>query len=352
MKKIDIRNVISAIHETVKNHELAEPGAYCRWSWQDPDGTRELGVNEYGCADALNILYTIGEFECDEETRLARIEVLRSFQNKDSGMYTEKTHNTIHTTAHCTAALELMDARPLYPISALHSHVESKKALAAFMESIDWSSPWPESHKGAGIYAALVNSGEMTREIEDDYFDWLWENTDPVSGFWINGYADKAAYSVEDKQFGKGTPTAMYTYMAGGFHYMFNHEYARRPLRYPDKIIDTCLKLYCDGGLRENFGKTVGFLEVDWVYCINRSSRQTPHRFAEVKEAIYNFANTFTDYLKNLVESGEYKTHERFNDLHMLFGAVCCLAELQEALPGVIVTEKPMRLVLNRRPFI
>jgi hypothetical protein len=48
----------------------------------------------------------------------------------------------------------------------------------------------------------------------------------------------------------------------------------------------------------------------------------------------------------------DYENDEEFNDLHMLFGAVCCLAELQMALPGKILTSKPLRLVLDRRPFI
>lgn len=41
-----------------------------------------------------------------------------------------------------------------------------------------------------------------------------------------------------------------------------------------------------------------------------------------------------------------------FFGLHMLFGSVCALAELQTALPGKIITEKPLRLVLDRRPFV
>ena len=40
------------------------------------------------------------------------------------------------------------------------------------------------------------------------------------------------------------------------------------------------------------------------------------------------------------------------NDLHSVFGTVCCLAELQRALRGSIITEKPLKLVLDRRPFI
>ena len=49
---------------------------------------------------------------------------------------------------------------------------------------------------------------------------------------------------------------------------------------------------------------------------------------------------------------GAAEVHDGFNDLHMLFGSVCALAELQLALPGIIVTEKPLKLVLDRRPFI
>ena len=348
--KLDISNIILAVKNTVDSHKLEAPGEYCRWLWQNPDGTRRLGVNEYGCADALNILYTIGELICSDEERAARISVLRSMQDPKTGMFTEATHHTIHTTAHCLGALELMDARPEYPVYGLHEYM-SREGLHAFLDSLDWYAPWPQSHRGAGIYAALVNSGEMTRELEDAYFEWMWENCDPECGFWKKGIAANAPYTSEDKQFGNGTPPPMYTYMAGGFHYMFNHEYASRPYRYPDKIIDTCLKMYDDVGVRENFGNTIGFLEIDWVFCLSRASRQTTHRFDEVKGALLDFSTKYIAYLNDL-SAGEYKTHDRFNDLHMLFGTVCALAELQQALPGVISSPKPLRLVLDRRPFI
>ena len=52
------------------------------------------------------------------------------------------------------------------------------------------------------------------------------------------------------------------------------------------------------------------------------------------------------------MENIDYEHDESFNDLHMLFGAVCALCELQAALPGKILTSKPLRLVLDRRPFI
>lgn len=347
MEILDIRPIIRAMKETVINHELATPGQYCRWLWQDASGKRELGVNEYGCADAANILYTINEFFCDAETRAARIRALQALQHKEDGMFREATHHTIHTTAHCTAALQLFDAKPLYPLCGLHPHM-GKEALRSFLErGIDWNNPWPESHKGAGIYAALVNSDEITEEFQKNYFEWLWENTDEKTGFWKVGFAERAPMATVSYPDGRDKPDSLFAYMAGGFHYMFNHEYARMPLRYPQRVIDSCIEMY-KNGVRKTFGESVGFIEVDWVYCINRASRQTSYRNDEVRKLLWDFATKYVNYLLSI----DYKTHEDFNDLHMLFGCSCALAELQEAFPGKIISEKPLRLVLNRRPFI
>ncbi|MBE6634834.1 MAG: hypothetical protein E7617_01350 [Ruminococcaceae bacterium] len=347
MKRLDIRNITRAILESVKRHELPEPGSYCRWLWQDESGSRELGINEYGCADAANILYTLNEFRCDEKTRKARINALLSMQDRESGMFHEKTHHTIHTTAHCAAALELFDVKPLYPMKELHKYTD-RKALFEFLDSLNWNSPWTESHQGAGIYAALANSSEITKEFEDNYFEWLWENTDPVTGFWKKGYADRAQFSSDRYPDGKNAPESVFSYMAGGFHYIFNHEYAKMPLRYPEKIIDSCIDMYKNGGIRKSFMREIDFLEVDWIYCLNRASRQTPHRHAEVKELLYEAASVLTEYLNSI----DCEKDDRFNDLHLLFGTTCALAELQAALPGTIITDKPLRLVLDRRPFI
>ena len=94
--------------------------------------------------------------------------------------------------------------------------------------------------------------------------------------------------------------------------------------------------------------KRCTFIDVDVVYCLNRATRQTPHRFWEAKAAIERYAERYLEMLGAL----DYEKDDHFNDLHMLFGAVCCLAELQMALPGKILTTKPLRSVLDRRPFI
>ncbi len=345
MERLDIRPIIDGIRSVIASHKLEKEGEYARWIWQDEKGTRNLGVNEYGCADAMNIMYTIGEFACSPEVREARIKVLQALQNKETGLFYERTHHKFHTTAHCAAALDLFDEKPLYPLYELHKYLE-KDALYELLDGLNWLyDPWGESHLGAGVYAALVNSGEATPEFCENYFAWFRENADPVSGFWNKGCADTAPYTLE---FGNGLRAPIFMYMGGGFHYLFNHEYAKMPLMYPDKMIDSCIKMYDEKVAHPYFGQHADFIEVDWTYCLTRAMRQTPHRFEEGKARLADFAEKYIGVLN----ATDYKTDDCFNDMHRLFGMVCALAELQSALPGKIISDKPLRLVLDRRPFI
>ena len=337
MDPVNIDGLVDSIEKCVARHRLAA-GDYARWAWDNGSG-RNTGRNEYGCADAANILYTIGKFPRDPGERAEWVRILRSMQDPVTGMFREPTHHTIHTTAHCTAALELFDASPLRRCACL-DRVLTKEGLYAFLENeVDWQNPWPESHKGAGILPCLVNTGAATPEWLEWYFSWMWEHSDPEYGFFF---------------FSKnGEPKAcgVHKYMAGGFHYLFNHEYARMPFRYPEKIIDTCIFLMDNGVGNPEYGNLIrrcGFIDVDVVYSLTRAMRQTPHRFYEGKERLEDFAGKYIAMMCSL----DPERDESFNDLHMLFGSVCCLAELQTALPGKIRTARPLKIVLDRRPFI
>lgn len=331
MKK-NMTSLINHILTVIENHKIRE-GAYARWIIDD-GSDRKMGINEYGCADAANILYTIGYFPKDIEERKCWIHEMQQMQNPETGLFVEETHHPLHTTAHCAAALELFDALPLYHMTALDPY-KTKEGLADFLDQLDWLEvPWSQSHQGAGIYAALNNAEEATPEWNDWYFEWLWNESDPETGLWRKGRVTAAVRPA-------------YEHMAGSFHYLFNHEHAKMPLRYPEKMIDTCLDMYQNRTIRSNFGQKVDFLEIDWVYCITRALRQCNHRYEECVATVTDFAEKYLDFLLSLnAESPE------LDDLHMVFGAICCVAELQRFLPGSVITEKPLRLVLDRRPFI
>lgn len=331
MKPICLDPLIREIEACVARHKLTEDGEYARWTFGEG---KDLGRNEYGCADAANILYTIGAFPRDEKERAGFVKHLRAMQNPETGMYSEPTHHTIHTTAHCLAALELFDAGPLYPCTALARYTDPDE-LCKFLETeVSWSpNPWSESHKGAGIFVCLTMTNAVDLAWKNRYFQWMWDHTDEKSGFFFcgDGYENVKPHVL----------------MAGGFHYMFNHEADRRPYRSPEKIIDFCLRLMEDPQACR-MQKCCTFIDIDVIFSLNRAMRQSCHRFDEAKAAIEAFAEKYLDMMLSL----DYEHDTTFNDLHMLFGAVCCLAELQTILPGKLLTTKPLRLVLDRRPFI
>jgi hypothetical protein len=333
---IDLRNYIKASEAIVSNHAIA-PGAFRRWNWQDSEKTRDLGINPYGCADAANILYTIGRFPEEPAQRAQWVAALRSLQDSGTGLFEEPTHHTIHTTAHCVAALELFDAKPAHNLSGLAQYADPK-ALRRFLADLDFrENPWRESHRGAGLFAALVIAGEVDLAWQDAYFDWLWENTDPKTGLLGGTDLPRVTHSGS---------TTMVPHMAGTFHYLFNMQWAHRPSRYPERLIDVCLDM-----LEERqfpLGQRIGFAEIDWFYCMNRSLRQCNHRFEESRRAVEKLGRELADFVLALDPAKD----DGLKDLHLLFGNLCAFAELQQALPGLVVTERPLKLVLDRRPFI
>ena len=328
---MNIDHTVEKVRRTVESHKLSD-GAYARYLWQNEKGTRKMGVNEYGCADAANLLYIIGDFPSEPAIRAKWISTMQQMQDKETGLFHENTHHTFHTTAHVTAALELFDARPLYPLTAFEKYLDTDE-LFVLLESINWyERPWSEAHIGAGLYAALANTRRIDAAWQDVFFGWLTERCSPETGI---SYGEKLG----------GAPLSHHLY--GWFHYLFCFEHAHRPIPYPEKLIDSIITLY---RTHEDpyLGMGCDFREVDVVYSINRASRQTPHRFDEVKELLRDFAGKYISRLTAIDETKD----DAFNDLHRLFGVMCCVAELQSALPGEYTTTVPLRSVLDRRPFI
>lgn len=324
MKQLNIDPILSRFYDTVQSHRV-KLGVYSRISNGLPDA--------YGCADAANILYTLNRFPADGEERAAHRSAIQSFQDPERGIFLDPTHSDIHTTAHCTAALELFDARPLYPFYELANY-KTPKNLESIFESVDWLHCGRAAHNGAGIYAAFVITGAVGPDWTDHYFDFLDNHCDAATGLW--------AKEPTSEQFSK------YYQIGDAFHYLFNYSHAKRAFPSPDGLIDACLSAYESGDMGKSFARNHGFIQMDWVFCLNRASRQTKHRFDEVQSTLYRFACEYTDYLRTAEAAAEANA----DDLHMVFGTLCCLAELQLALPGKVYSSVPLRMVLDRRPFI
>ena len=111
-------------------------------------------------------------------------------------------------------------------------------------------------------------------------------------------------------------------------------------------MIDTCLDIWHTNEFP--VGNLIGFAEIDWVYCLTRARAQCGHRWQDVQDALVAMTNRYIPFLLQ----HDPATDPGLNDLHRLFGVCCALAELQRALPGYLHTDRPLQLVLDRRPFI
>ncbi len=277
----------------------------------------------------------------DPAEQLGFVETLGSMQDPETGLFNEATHHAYHTTAHCIAAMELFEAMPPHPLKAMQKD-STPDGVRALLESLEWvTNPWGMSHRGAGVYVSLKLSrqldAEAERAFEQAYFDWLADQFDPKLGMLRRGCLPGQA---EDA-------FPIHGHMAGTFHYLFNMESARAALPYPEATADTCLAMYRDGTCK-GLATSMSFITIDWVYCLNRAVRQSGHRFDEARAAMLDVAKQSVDYMSGL----DHDIDTGFNDLHRLFGMVCTLAELQVALPGELKSDRPLRLVLDRRPFI
>ena len=333
---LDLRPFLRRVRGRIDAHRLGSPGVYRRFWRADLPGAGPPEANPYGCADAANLLYTLGDLPRSPEEREGFVRALQGFQEPLGGLFREGSHDPVHTTAHCLGALELFEAGPRHRLAAL-AGLEAPEALERFLDELDWAGdPWIESHRGAGVYAARVLAGEASSGFQERYFAWLAAACDPHTGLWRRGCV-APPFRWGDNRF---------PHLAGTFHYLFNHEWARHPHPHPAALVDTCLDLFATQ--EYPLGASLGFAEIDWVYCLARAAAQSAHRPDEVRAALDAFAERYVAGLDAL----EWDTDDGANDLHRLFGAVCALAELQRALPGRLRSEVPLRLVLDRRPFI
>ena len=301
IKLFDIRDIVRHTREVVSAHAGATPGEYHRVLKPSDDKSVKTGVTAYGCADAACILYTLGKLPTDAAAIESWIEAIGKFQNPQTGLFEDGSHHEIHTTAFALAALDFFDARAAYPLKALHP-LRERRQLESFLEQ-----------------------------------------EDPETGFGQKG----KTIPLNDPE----SPVPLFHYLGGSFHYLFNIVHASRKQRHPEKAVDTCLEIWNNRRqplYGEPFCRGISYAEIDWVFYLNRSVRQCGYRFEESRKAMEEAAEKYIDYLKHL----DYSTDAAFNDLHKLFGMICALSEFQLALPGQFITERPLRQVLDRRPYI
>ena len=137
--------------------------------------------------------------------------------------------------------------------------------------------------------------------------------------------------------------------IGGSFHYSFLYQYFNRPMPYPDPRIDTVIRLQLPGGYWMATNHL--WMTLDAIYLLTRTLRYSPHRFDDVRAIVRNVMSILMRDVYSA--AGRKQTFTGKLAVHSVTAALSIAAEAQQFLGAKeVVTERPLKLVLDRRPFI
>jgi len=279
------------------------------------------------------ILYTVGALRPAERERGEWAAAFQAFQNPDSGWFLEKshTHVPLHNTAFALAAMQILNLTPQHPVKMGEAYSDPR----AFLNTLNWrTAVYADSHKGAGIAAIFALVPDLGKpKWFDEYFAACESLFDPNNGL-----------------MGKDKPhTGDAEQIGGTFHYSFLYQHFNRHMPYAEQRIDTVIRLQQADGYWMK--KNHLWMTLDAIYLMTRTLRYRPYRFDDVCAVVRRVLNV----LMRDVFSAEGRKNTFTGNLavHSLTAAISIAAEAQQFLGAQeVVTERPLRLVLDRRPFI
>jgi hypothetical protein len=288
----------------------------------------------YGVADMACILYTLGTLNPSQKERLEWEESFHLFQNPDTGWFIEKdpTHPPLHNTAFMLSAMKLLEITPRVPLKLGAAYSDPRK----FLSTLNWRTRvYGDSLLGAGLGAiCLLVPGLVSTQWFEEYFAACDGYFDPNNG--LMGI-EKPALGDTDQ-------------VGGTFHFSFVYEHANRPMPYPERRIDSIIRLQLPEGYWLATNQT--WLSLDALYELTRTQRRCGYRFEDVKACV----RRSLEMLKQNVYNAEaWKKLYSVGKLpvHQLTAAVSFAAFAQQFLgSNEVITDKPLKFVLDRRPFI
>ncbi len=295
----------------------------------------------YGTTDMLISTFILDDLLLHDEQRDEWAEVINRFQDPKSGWYKKSytMHYKEHTSAYAVAALELIDRKPKYPFVWKEGILKSKKSMEKWISGdwrMLWSIIWPGSHVISGVPAMLAMTKQADEEFFNWYFEWLDEQADPNSGFYLRGIPHRLGIIREPTMHELG----------GAFHMYYVYEWFNRKWPYPEKVVDQCIRLQHENGF---WDKDVTYcIDLDGLYSMIRSSRNANwYRKDDVKQAVCRYLENASRTLND-----EEFVFKNYTNSHILTGALAAIAECQKWFPELVKTAQPWKQSLDFACYI
>ena len=295
----------------------------------------------YGTTDTLISTFILDDLLLSEDQRDEWADVINKFQDPNTGWYkkTYTMHYKEHTSAYAIAALELIARKPKFPLYWKERILQSKKTMKRWISGdwrMLWSIIWPGSHVISGVPAMLAMMKQADEDFFNWYFDWLDEQADPNSGFYLRGIPHRLGLIRE--------PTMQE--LGGAFHMYYVYEWFNRQWPYPEKIVDQCIRLQHENGF---WDKDVTYcIDLDGLYSMIRSSRNANwYRKDDVKQVVCKYLETASKTLND-----EKFVFKKYTNSHIMTGALAAIAEFQKWFPELVKTAQPWKMPLDFACYI
>ena len=145
---------------------------------------------------------------------------------------------------------------------------KTKESIEEYLNSLDWNMSWNAGAQFSAlcVFTATQLDGQLKKENESFLYDYLLEVLDKHSGFYYHGQ-----HIDENEK------------INGAMKVITGLDWINKPIHYPEKIIDYCLKVEPEGE---------GCDLVDLVYVLYKSCSQSNYRKEEVKNFLKDIKST------------------------------------------------------------
>lgn len=234
-----------------------------------------LGLEACGALSRISPskLYALNEYLLMHQTDIGEFKEPLFANSEYSKITSESNYFQDEVTSFCRQALQALGSMQIKPLSTLNG-LNSKK-LIDYFESLEWKNPWSDSNYVMFVLSNLVLEVELFGRkdlllVLNAALDWLDERQSAETGLW------SGPIRVD-----------LRNAMAATFHFTFYYFYLGREIRYPDKIIDSCLKLQGHHGFfTERFSGGHCCIDYDAADLLVKARALTSHRSDEVRDSL------------------------------------------------------------------